>query len=481
MVLVGDFNKEIVGLFKSKYPTEKDKLLELNLSSSSKNPSCSYSVSSLFGGCGSKVGNYEESVGCCSGGKAGGGGCCGSGNDNGNGNKLFSLDGSSILKWNVFSAQLETKMDMSGLAILEARTLPYYGLSLSSKYERFSKSSGLGTLEIGGDIQRECFQSRFRVSPSIESLGCVNRLNKENKSSIGMMLSNTVTWRPFSGRNTLSLGGMVSSSNVNLPYSKNSIRVMMGLMLRGPLCMNNSKDLGLSIAGGERRQKRDHCGSRFSLAGIGSMGEGESSAKSRAEAESSANYILSVQTNTNNHNNRISGFTGGLFLNNMFKNSLALGMLVSYNMTVSPNSITSSTGGEKMMTSSNTSTSNNGMGGMAGAGQTEHGPLAKTDFGGISRISERVQYTVGGKISFGSMDGRCRMFGREASSDLSSEEEGMKSTDLRFKVMNNFRMAYSLTYRFTRNVSATFGAQVDPRRWENPDSVKYGFVLDMSA
>ncbi|KAJ1609357.1 hypothetical protein OIY81_2389 [Cryptosporidium canis] len=384
-------------------------------------------------------------------------------------------------------------MDMSGLSILEARTLPYYGLSLSSKYERFSKSSGLGTLEIGGDIQRECFQSRFRVSPSIESLGCVNRLNKENKSSIGMMLSNTVTWRPFSGQNTLSLGGMVSSSNVNLPYSKNSIKVMMGLMLRGPLCMNNSKDLGLSISGSERRQKRDHYGSRFSLAGIGGMGEGESSAKSRAEMESSANYILSVQTNTNNHNSRISGFTGGLFLNNMLKNSLALGMLVSYNITGSPHSISSSTGGDKMITtasssssSSSSTNSSSGCGssgsmGMTGAGQTEHGPLAKTDFGGLSRISERVQYTVGGRISFGSMDGRCRMFGRGASSDSGSEEEGMKSTDLRFKVMNNFRMAYSLTYRFTRNVSATFGAQVDPRRWENPDSVKYGFVLDMSA
>ncbi|KAJ1607038.1 hypothetical protein OJ252_2977, partial [Cryptosporidium canis] len=286
---------------------------------------------------------------------------------------------------------------------------------------------------IGGDIQRECFQSRFRVSPSIESLGCVNRLNKENKSSIGMMLSNTVTWRPFSGQNTLSLGGMVSSSNVNLPYSKNSIKVMMGLMLRGPLCMNNSKDLGLSISGSERRQKRDHYGSRFSLAGIGGMASPSFGASS------------------------------------------------------------SSTGGDKMITtasssssSSSSTNSSSGCGssgsmGMTGAGQTEHGPLAKTDFGGLSRISERVQYTVGGRISFGSMDGRCRMFGRGASSDSGSEEEGMKSTDLRFKVMNNFRMAYSLTYRFTRNVSATFGAQVDPRRWENPDSVKYGFVLDMSA
>lgn len=502
MVLVGDFNRELAGLLKSKYPTEKERLLELNLSSNNKNPSFNYSVSSLTGGDGASkaLGGCDGSGVCCGGGSKA---VCGT-----TGGRLFALDGSSTLKWSIFSTQLETKMDMSGLSILEARTSPLGGgLSLSSKYERFSKgssSSGLGSLEIGGDIQRESFQSRLRVSPSLERLGCVNKLSKGSRGSIGMMLSNSITMRPFSciGGGSLSLGAMISSPDVTgLPYNKSSTKLVMGLMLRGPFCVKYPKDLEpLSSQGfrdkkqrfafGDLNQKRDDL--------VRSTGCGESGAEPPS-------YILSVQTNTSDggQSSRISGFTGGLLLNNLAGNRLTLGMMVSYNAL-------------------------GGGGGRGGGGAGSPRPLVTGNAGGsedhypagsctqtqtteesceeksvkmdcyrLTRFSDKVQYSLGGKISFGSMeDNSCKKVSSKGSgsqsggggdscgnSSTKAATGSTNTTDLRFKVMNNFKMAYSLTYRFTQNLSATFGAQVDPRQLSssNPDSIKYGFILDMSA
>ncbi|OII72431.1 uncharacterized protein cubi_00426 [Cryptosporidium ubiquitum] len=475
MVLVGDFNKEIIGLFKTKYPTEKEKLLELNLSSISRNPSFNCNLSSLYGG---KNGNKPK---CCEEGNA----CCGEDNKNSDkNNKLFTLDGSSTLKWDMFSTQMETKIDMNGIAIMEAKTTPYYGLSLTSKYERFSKglsssSSGSGSLEIGGDIQKEYFQSRFRVSPSLESLGCVNKLNKENKDSIGMMLSNTITMKPFSCINSLSFGTMISSSNVNLPYNKNSIKIVMGLMLKGPLFVRKTlKECELSQKGGGNyynyhslNHKKENFGSRFK-SGI-NYNDHENTIKEETSSSFTPNYILSIQTNTNNHNNKLSGFTGGLFLNNLLKNYLTLGVMVSYNAALN-------NGGNYQTVNNiiehNTVMSNNQINSL-----NESSKAYKS----FATFSEKVQYTIGGKVSFGSIDNYC-LFGKKLNLDSeyngsSNTDDNLKSTDLRFKIMNNFKMAYSLTHRFTRNISATFGAQVDPKKLDNPDSVKYGFILDINA
>ncbi|KAH8581862.1 uncharacterized protein ELE39_003665 [Cryptosporidium sp. chipmunk genotype I] len=501
MVLVGDFNKEVIGLFKSKYPTEKDKLLELNLSSICKNPSFSYNISSSLNG--EKNGNKVK---CCDEGN----GSCGENNNNiSNSKQIFTLEGNSTLKCNIYSTQMETKMDMNGISIMEVKTRPYYGVSLISKYERFPKvsgssniDSGSGCLEIGGDIQSGYIQSRFRISPSIGTLGCVNKLNKENKDSIGMMLSNTVTLRPFSCVNSLSLGAMISSSNVNLHYissnnnNRNSMKIMMGLMLKGPLFMGSCKNVFEDSSKGFGQlnhqgliHKKESLGSRFK-SNI-TFNNDNNDLNSRIKESSSLtsasiptpNYVLSLQTNTNNHNNKLSGFTGGLILNNLIRNYLTLGLMVSYN-TGNSNGGVNLIGGDN-----NQQIEDNGLTLMS----KNKGSKAYYE-NCLSKFSEKVQYTIGGKISFGSMDSNnntnsdiCSLFDKKLSLENgtnvgdSDNISNVKSTDLRFKIMNNLKMAYSLTHNFTRNISATFGAQIDPRKLNNPDSIKYGFILDMSA
>ncbi|EAK88890.1 hypothetical protein [Cryptosporidium parvum Iowa II] len=471
MVLVGDFNKEVIGLFKSKYPTEKDKLLELNLTSICKNPSFSYNISTPSNG--GKNGNKSK---CCNDGN----GCCGENNSNNNSKQIFSLDGNSTLKWNICSSQMETKMDMNGISIMEVKTKPYYGISLTSKYERFPKltnslgsynntNNGSGCLEIGGDIQGEYIQSRFRISPTIKTLGCLNKSNKENKDSIGMMLSNTITLRPFSCINSLSLGSMISSSNINLPHNnnnKNSLKLMLGLMLKGPLFMRSCKDTINERSQGYEQfnyqgliHKKENFGSRFKNSMICNNnntndnndlyeGIGGSSTLSPISILT-PNYVLSLQTNTNHQNNKLSGFTGGLILNNLVRNYLTLGLMISYN--------TENNNGNNNEDNIQQIEDN-------GLGLITKNKVSKTYYENyLTKFSDKVQYTIGGKISFGSMT------------------NNMKSTDLRFKVMNNLKMAYSLTHNFTKNISATFGAQIDPRKLNDPDSVKYGFILDMSA
>ncbi|KAK9173794.1 hypothetical protein CmeUKMEL1_18110 [Cryptosporidium meleagridis] len=459
MVLVGDFNKEVIGLFKSKYPTEKEKLLELNLTSFCKNPSFSYNISTPLNG-----GKNGNKVKCC----GDGNGCCEENSSNNNGRQIFSLDGNSTLKWNVCSSQMETKMDMNGISIMEVKTRPYYGISLTSRYERFPKlanslgsysntNNGTGCLEIGGDIQGEYIQSRFRISPAIKTLGCLNKSNKENKDSIGMMLSNTITLRPFSCINSLSLGSMISCSNINLPYkNKNSLKLMLGLMVKGPLFMGSFNDTV-----NERSQglinKKENFGSRFKNSMICNSNYDNSSNDLYegvgGSFTQSPNYVLSFQTNSDHQNNKLSGFTGGLVLNNLVGNYLTLGLMVSYNTG-------NSSAGKNNKDNIQQIEDNNELGLIA----KNKGP--KTCYENyLTKFSEKVQYTLGGKISFGSM----------------SDSNNMKSTDLRFKVMNNLKMAYSLTHNFTSNISATFGAQIDPRKLNDPDSVKYGFILDMSA
>lgn len=503
MVLVGDFNKEVTGLLKSKYPTEKERLLELNLSSSSRNPSFNYSVSSLTGGNGAS----KTLSGC-----EGSGVCCGGGGktiSGASGGRLFALDGSSTLKWSMFSTQLETKMDMNGLSILEARaSSPGGGLSLSSKYERSSKgsSSGLGNLEIGGDIQRERFQSRLRVSPSLECLGCVNKLNKENKGSIGMMLSNTVTLRPFSCMSSsLSLGAMISSPDVGaLPYNRSSTKLVMGLMIKGPFYVKYPKELAsLPSQGVVVQNKRQHYGfgdlsprmedlAKSAITTTTAAGSGSES------GTESPNYILSLQTNTsggsNGHNCKISGFTGGLLLNNLAGNRLTLGMMVSYNA-LGGGGIGGGGSPQSLVTSNGGGGSDHSAGGCTQTEESCDASCSRRDYYKLTRFSDKVQYSIGGKVSFGSMGDRYSgilskgsgssefgLSGEDCGQDSSKTTANITTTDLRFKMMNNFKMAYSLTYRFTRSLSATFGAQVDPKKLGTcPDSIKYGFILDMTA
>ncbi|KAF7458321.1 hypothetical protein HWI79_1020 [Cryptosporidium felis] len=477
MVLVSDFNKELVCLFKSKFPTEKNKLLDFNLTSESKNPSSNYNVSL-------KEGN------------------------------ILTVDGNSTLKWNAFSTQIETKMDMNGLSILEAKTVPYSGFSLTAKFERSSRgqhnngnsnngNTG-GTLEIGGDIQKENIQTRLRISPTIETIGCVNKLSKEREST-GMMLSNTFT-RPMNllFPSDLSIGMMISSPNINKPpsynYNKNSLKMVMGLMLKGPikrLCGRN---------GGFRSRWEE----RERFLGFGS-GSTSNEALSRVE---SPNYVMSIQTNTNNQN-RLSGFTGGLYLNNLLKNTLTLGLMVVYNYT--KNDGRSGEGGGSIFSGMDFSENNNSSGSPTALeveNSSSHlSPTSKTATAAFASssssvsttsmpnnaspitasrhslvgFSDKIHYTLGGKVSFGSMrsqKGEDREeFGNggfcgEKREDLKIE----KSTDLRFRFSSDFKVAYSLTHRFTKNISATFGTQIDIEKLKsNPDSIKYGFLMDMSV
>ncbi|KAH8740145.1 hypothetical protein FG386_001806 [Cryptosporidium ryanae] len=490
MVLVNDFNREINGLLKSKYPNDS-KLLELNISSLSKNPTHNYSITTL--------GNADNVLK--------NGLTTNKSNEN-----LLLMDGNSTFKWDLLSTQIETKMDMNGLTVFEAKTKPRCGFSLNTKYEKNLRSSGLagsvlsgsiinnsGTIEVGGDLQNSNFHTRLRLYPSIEMLGCVNKLNKEKSNKgTGINISSTVTSSKLISPNSLSFGVMMTNNEISF----NSMKITLGLLLKGPL-------FGRLRRIENERNRQDY----FYRSEKNRLLFNNSSDADNNTCQSS--YSVSLQTNTSNVNsnflsnsNKISGFTGGICLSNLMNGFLTLGASLTYNTRQElemTNDCNNNVNGGVIISSSNDRVveneasninSSSPRSSLSNLSQSPSCLLSSSPFLLSRSALSRVQYTVGAKISFGKMKSinsneeidkvNC-YFDDGSASQLNNQVT--KSTDIKFRFSNNMNMSYSLTHRFNKYISTTFGANIDLNSVNivniinnnNSDSIKYGFSLDLTV
>lgn len=485
MVLVSDFNKDLTGLFRSKYPNE-NKSFELNISSSSKNPTHNYSIATKRG----------EVCKVLKPGKTS--------------NSVLLLDGNSSFKWDLLSTQIETKVDMGGLTTFKARTKPKYGIGLMAKYERNQKNSPFvpsspinnastmksGVVEVGGDVQGNNFHTRVRFYPPIDKLGCNNKTSKERNNAdgcgTGVSISSTLTTSKLIFPNNLSFGVMMSNSEMSL----NSMKITLGMLLKGPL-------FGFM-------RKASNNNHRFS-----GNNDLDFTLNYNNNNTSHPSYNVSFQTNTSNASNeiissgRISGFTGGVCLNNLFNGFLTLGASLTYGTRREFDIINNGSSGEVSLNplgadigdkksdigsspKSSPTLSSFSPPSMSSSSSSSSYLLASYPLMPPRSVLSRIQYTVGGKISFGKMksggsgvaieDGS--KFGRNFQDEFFPLNNlgNNKSTDLKFKFSSDNNISYSLTHRFNKCISATFGTSIDLNKVNisHFDSVKYGFSMDLS-
>ncbi|KAL7068141.1 hypothetical protein ACR3K2_14110 [Cryptosporidium serpentis] len=164
--------------------------------------------------------------------------------------------------------------------------------------------------------------------------------------------------------------------------------------------------------------------------GAALMGPFHTGLSSNSSDEST--ITTSLQTISNSSSN-LSGIVAGIYLNSL-SNKSELGAMITYNF--------------QNGASSNTTNENNSS--------------------NLSLLTPRVQLLFGGKWTFG-----------HNNNDDSKFFSG--TTDVKFRISNDAKVAYSLTHRFHKNLSATFGAQFDTYRMSSPDSVKYGIIFDLTA
>ncbi|KAH7650011.1 hypothetical protein FG379_003091 [Cryptosporidium bovis] len=485
MVLVSDFNKEINGLLKSKYPSD-DKLLELNISSLSKNPTHNYSITTL--------GNIDNVL------------------KNGltKNENLTLMHGNSTFKWDALSTKIETKVDVNGLSVFEAKTKPKCGLSLTARYETNSKNSGLAstlgsgsspcptitnnrTIEIGGDLQNNNFHTRLRLYPTIEMLGCVNKLSKErNSRSTGINISSTATTSKLISPSSISFGVMMSNNEI----SYNSMKVTLGLLLKGPLFWCTKE-----IGNDKNKQDCFYSLENRLFSNNDNNANRESMFSSNSNSACQPNYSISLQTNTSGTNsNKISGFTGGICLGNLMNGFLTLGASLTYNTKqelemINGNNNDNGNGGILMLNSGEKTINSEEGSAIDTVSPKSLSPNLLSSFFLSKSTLSRIQYEIGGKISFGKMrsinsgENNYEVNGYLDNESISQlNNPSIKSTDIKFKFSNNMNVSYSITHRFNKYISTTFGTSIGLNNANigsiinnNSDSIKYGFSIDLTA